>query len=202
MGHRIRPQDGTTDRQLCLVEAVAAVLSDNQAPAHGVERAGGIGVAEGEPIGEKRERKRLWVAGGLGGVDQAVRGGHRLVSGTCDRQCDYEACPGECVRVAIAGKLGTAPLDPSFGLTDEQVHTAKPALDAERHLVAATADHPPASVAVADGLLDPSGHPALRRHHVQGGEPGVVDGAGGLDELFGRRTRSRRGGVVRVCRRR
>ena len=42
-----------------------------------------------------------------------------------------------------------------------------------------------AGVAVADSRLDPSGHPALRRHHVQGREPGVVDGAGGFDQLFG-----------------
>ena len=59
------------------------------------------------------------------------------------------------------------------------------ALDAERHLVAATADNHLAGVAVADSRLDPSGHAAQRRHHVQEREPGVVDGAGGLDELFG-----------------
>ena len=59
------------------------------------------------------------------------------------------------------------------------------ALDAGRHLVAATAENHLASLAVADSRLDPSGHPAQRRHHVQEREPGVVDGAGGLDELFG-----------------
>ena len=41
------------------------------------------------------------------------------------------------------------------------------------------------SSAVVDSRLDPSGHPALRRDHVEGREPGVVDGAGGFDELFG-----------------
>ena len=44
-------------------------------------------------------------------------------------------------------------------------------------------------VAVADSRLDPSGHAALRRHHVQEREPRVVDGAGGLDQLFGPRYR-------------
>ena len=40
---------------------------------------------------------------------------------------------------------------------------------------------------VANGRLYPSGHVAQRRHHIQGREPGVVDGAGRLDELFGPR---------------
>ena len=40
-------------------------------------------------------------------------------------------------------------------------------------------------VAVTDSRLDPSGQVALRRHHVQEREPGMVDGAGGLDEFFG-----------------
>ena len=115
MGHRIRPRPGQTDRQLCLVEAVSAVLSDHQTPAKGVKRASGIGVAEGEPVDEKRERECIRVAGGLGGGDEAVRGGHRLVSRAFDRQCEYEACPGERVCVATAGKLGAAPLDPFPG---------------------------------------------------------------------------------------
>ena len=124
---------------MCLVEAVAAVLGDHQAPAQGVQRADGIGVAEGEAVGEQRERERTRVAGGLGGLDQAVRGGHRLLTGTGDRQCDDQACPGECVGVATACELGAAPLDPPFGLADVHVRSAEQALDAERHLVAATA---------------------------------------------------------------
>jgi hypothetical protein len=35
------------------------------------------------------------VAGGLGGRDEAGRGGHRLVSRSSGRQGEYEACPGE-----------------------------------------------------------------------------------------------------------
>ena len=45
------------------------------------------------------------------------------------------------VSVAIACELGAAPLDHPFGLADVQVRSAKPALDAERHLTAATGDH-------------------------------------------------------------
>ena len=44
-----------------------------------------------------------------------------------------------------------------FGLADDQVHSAEHALEAERHLVAATADHRLAGVGVADSRLDPSG---------------------------------------------
>ena len=81
---------GQTDRQVCLVGAVAAVVSDHQAPAQGVQRAPGIGVPEREPAGEKRERERIRVTGGFGGVDQTVRGGTRLVTATGDRQCECE----------------------------------------------------------------------------------------------------------------
>ena len=84
-------------------------------------------------------------------------------------------------RASWARHHSTAP----FGLADVHVRTAKQALDAEGHLAAATADNHLAGVAVADSRLDPSGHPALRRHHVQEREPGMVDGAGGLDQLFG-----------------
>ena len=88
--------------------------------------------------------------------------------------------------VATACELGAAPLDVSFGLADGQVHSAEHALDAERHLVvAATGDHQLGGVAVADGRLDPSRLLALRRHHVQEREPGMVDDAGGFDQLFG-----------------
>ena len=62
---------------------------------------------------------------------------------------------------------------------------AKDALDAERHLVAATGEKHLAGVAVADSRVDPPGDPALRRDHIQEREPGVVDGASGLDEFFG-----------------
>ena len=87
--------------------------------------------------------------------------------------------------VATACELGAAQLDRPFGLADELVCTAKHAFDAVRQRVAAHWRERLTGVAVADSRLDPSGRVALRRHHVQGREPGVVDGAGGLDQLFG-----------------
>ena len=93
-------------------------MGDHQAPAQGVTRAVRIGVAEGEAVGEQRVREHIRVAGGLGGVDQTVRGGHRLVSGTGDRQREDQGCPGEGVGVATACELGAAPLDRPFGLAD------------------------------------------------------------------------------------
>ena len=95
-------------------------LERSPGPGAGHQRAVGIGVAEGEPVGEQREREHIRVVGGLGGVDQTGRGGHRLVSGTGDRQCEDQACPGECVGVATACELGAAPLDRPFGLADGQ----------------------------------------------------------------------------------
>ena len=65
---------GQTARQSGFVEAAAAVVSDHHAPAHGLPRTVGIGVAESEAVGEQRKRDRIRVAGRLGGVDEAVRG--------------------------------------------------------------------------------------------------------------------------------
>ena len=73
--------------------AVAAVVGDHQAPAQSLTRAVTIGVAEGEPVGEQREREHKGVAGRLGGVDQSVRGGHRVVSATGDHQCLDQGLP-------------------------------------------------------------------------------------------------------------
>jgi hypothetical protein len=98
-------------RQLGFVIAVAAVSSSHQAPPQGVKRAVGIGVAESEAVGEQRERERVRVVGGLGGVDEAVRGGDRLVSETNDRQCEDQACPGEYC-VATGCEQGATPVDP------------------------------------------------------------------------------------------
>ena len=95
------------------------------------------------------------------------------------------ACPGECVGVATACELGAAPFDRAFGLTRGDVRKAQQALGAERHFVAATADDHLAVVGVVDSRLNPSGRPALRRDHVEGRKPGVVDCTRGFDELFG-----------------
>jgi len=92
------------------------------------------------------------------------------------------------VWVATACQLGAAQLDASFGLADGHVRKAERALKAEWHLAAATADHAlgvVGVVGVAGSRLEPSEHPALRHDHIQEREPGMVDGAGGFDQLFG-----------------
>ena len=69
-------------RQQWFGQAAAAVLGDHQAPAQGLQRAVGISIAEGVAIGVERVGERPRVVGGLGGVDQPVRGGPRLLTGT------------------------------------------------------------------------------------------------------------------------
>src|ERR1700742_2169044 len=87
--------------------------------------------------------------------------------------------------VAAACELGATPLDRPFGLADGHVHTAERALEAERHLAAASADHRLPGIGKAEShLLDPSIPVALRCQHVKSREPGMVEGAGGLDELL------------------
>src|SRR5262245_24375817 len=87
--------------------------------------------------------------------------------------------------IAAACEVGATPLDRPFGLADGHVHTAERTLEAERHLAAASADHRLTGVGITDSLLlDPSSPVALRYVHVQSREPGMVEGAGGLDELL------------------
>ena len=94
-------------------------------------------------------------------------------------------CPDESVRVATACELGAAPLDRPFGLADGQIRAGKTPSRPNGTSSRPVPHHRLAGVAVADSRLDPSGVEAQRRHHVQEREPGVVDGAGGFDELFG-----------------
>ena len=122
---------------------------------------------------------------GLGGIDEAVRGDHRLLRATGQHQCEAQVGLAKCVSVATACKLGAAQLDRPFGPTDGGVHTEKEGFETERRLVAATAEKHLAGVAVADSRLDPPYHPAQRRHRVQEREPPMIGGAGGLDKLFG-----------------
>ena len=82
------------ERQLRFDEPVAAVLSDHQAPAGGVKRAGGVGLAEGEAVGEERKREHIRVCRCLGSLDETVRGGHRLLTGTGDHQARRPGKPG------------------------------------------------------------------------------------------------------------
>jgi hypothetical protein len=61
-------------------------------------------------VGEKRERERIGVVGGFGGLDQAVRGGPRLFTTASGRQCNDQASPGDPMGVAATCELGAAPL--------------------------------------------------------------------------------------------
>ena len=85
------------ERQLRLGNAVAAVLCDHQAPAQGVQRADGIGVAEGKAVGESANESMNGFARCLGGLDEAVRGSHRLLTGTGVHQAENQASPDEDV---------------------------------------------------------------------------------------------------------
>jgi hypothetical protein len=64
------------------VGAVAAVLSDHQTPAEGVKRPDGICVTESETVGSERPREHVRVACCLCSLDEAIRGIHRLPTGT------------------------------------------------------------------------------------------------------------------------
>ena len=66
--------------KMCLVGAIAAVLGDCHALAQASERATGVGINDGETVGEEHERDHIWVAGSLGGLGQTLRGGYGLVS--------------------------------------------------------------------------------------------------------------------------
>ena len=62
--------------------AVAAVLSDHQTPAQGVKRPDGIRVTESDTVGSERPREQQRVACCLRSLDEAIRGIHRLPTGT------------------------------------------------------------------------------------------------------------------------
>ena len=79
---------GQSARDVALIAAVTAGLSDYQASTQGLTYMVGIGVAEGDAVGEKRVRERPRVVGGLGGVDQAGRGSHRLAIETGHLESD------------------------------------------------------------------------------------------------------------------
>ncbi|HTX97649.1 MAG TPA: hypothetical protein VME67_24160 [Mycobacterium sp.] len=76
-------------------------------------------------------------------------------------------------------------LNRPFGLADVQIRIGKPGLAAERHLfVAATGDDQLGGVGAAHGVIGPTKLAAVRCHHIQVREPGVVGDAGGFDEFF------------------
>jgi hypothetical protein len=140
---------------------------------------------DGQAVADQRPGKHIRVAGRLGGIDQTVRGRHRLVMGTGDRQPDDQVRRGIRVGVQTACELSATTSNPPFRLADSNVGSAKDACAAAWDVVASIADRPLGGLGVANSRIDASGHVAIRRHHIQGREPRVVDGACRLDELFG-----------------
>src|SRR5262249_5075269 len=109
---------GQSHRQNGLWEAVAAVLSDHQAPAEGVQCADGICFGECKAAGAEREREHERITRRLSGVDQAVSGVQRLLGGTGGRECENQTYPKEDVGVtAAACKPGAEELNAPLGLS-------------------------------------------------------------------------------------
>jgi hypothetical protein len=90
------------------VGAVAAVLSDHQTPAQGVKRRDGICVTESRTVGSERPREHVRVACCLRSLDEAIRGIHRLLTGTGRGKGDNQKCPDGDVGVTAACELGAA----------------------------------------------------------------------------------------------
>ena len=134
------------------VQAVAAVLSDHQTSAEGVKSAGGIRLAEGVAVGEERQREHERVCRCLGSLDETIRGGHRLLTGTGVHQADKPGMPGCGRESGPRCELGAAPLDPPFGLADVRVHSTEHAVEDVRQHIAALCKNHLGGVAVADAV--------------------------------------------------
>jgi hypothetical protein len=102
-----------------------------------------------------------------------------------DGQGNDEAGPQHCVRVATALNPAAAPIGTPFRLPCVQVRGAERGFDVEWHLASAAFNNRHACVAVTHSRLNPSGYIALRGHGIQVREPGMVNSAGWLDQLFG-----------------
>ena len=91
----------------------------------------GSALTDGPAVGLQRKREDTRVAGRFGGLDQAVRGGHRLVIGTANRQCHDAGTPVVfgCTRgVADRVRAERGTTDPPLRLADGDVGTANKAL--------------------------------------------------------------------------
>src|SRR5271165_2998998 len=78
-----------------------------------------------------------------------------------------------------------AQLGPPLGLTFRDVRDAERGFGFVRDLVETSAvDGQPAGLAVAEGVLEPSGRIALRGHRVELRQPPMVDGPRRFDELL------------------
>ena len=98
--------------------AVAAVLSDHQTPAQGVQRPDGICVTESQTVGTERasEQDGLPVASAASIRPSAAI--HRLPTATGQCKSDNQPCPDVDVGVAAACEQGAAQLGHPLGLPD------------------------------------------------------------------------------------
>ena len=93
-------------------------MSDHQTPAEGVKRPDGIRFMESHTVGTERPREQVRVACCLRSLDQAIRGIHRLPTGTGKCKGGNQPCPDVDVGVTAACELGAAQLGPPLGLPD------------------------------------------------------------------------------------
>ena len=79
-----------------------------------------------------------------------------------------------------------AQLNPLVGLSCRGVRSAERNFELVRNLVETSAfDGQPAGFGIADGVADPSGRIAHRRHHVELWQPPVVDNPRRIDKFLG-----------------
>jgi hypothetical protein len=139
---------GQIPRHVCFCEPVAAILSDRQTPAEGVERPDGICVAERKAVRTERVREQERVARWLGRLDQPTRGNYRFLTRTGEHERPSQACLDVDIGVAAALEPGAAHLDPPLGLAAEQIRTSKHAFEAVWQRIAAPRENDLPRVAV------------------------------------------------------
>src|SRR4029077_20387609 len=105
---------------------------------------------ESHTVGTEGQREQVRVAYCLRSLDEAIRGIHRLPTGTGHCKGVNQPCPDVDVSVAAACELGAAQLGQPLGLPDDEVDKSKHGFDAVRRRVAAHAENDLPSLAVAD----------------------------------------------------
>ena len=93
------------------------------------------------------------------------------------------------MRVRTLCDYVAAELDRQLGPTLRGVHTAEHGFGSSRTSSKHSLLLDAAGLAVAEGVIDPPGHIALRRHYVELRQPPMFDGPCGFDKLLGPRDR-------------